>query len=98
PGPSTDARVSIFYYPHWTATANGRVLATRPGADGALLISLPAEGATINLEFREPPRTKVSTVASIISWTLLAALLIFGSFANRRRQHDSIESRPEPAH
>jgi 6-pyruvoyl-tetrahydropterin synthase related domain len=93
PGPSVDARVSTFYYPHWTATANGRALTTRPGADGALLISLPPEAVTIDLEFREPPRTKVSTVTSIFSWTLLAALLIFGAFATTRRQYDPSESR-----
>jgi hypothetical protein len=97
PGSSVEARVSTFYYPHWIAAANGRVLPTRPDVDGALLISLPPEAVTVDLTFREPPRTKVSTVASIISWTLLASLLIFGSFATRRRQHDSIESRTEPA-
>ena len=97
PGSSVDARVSTFYYPHWIATANGRALATRPGADGALLISLPPEAVTIDLEFREPPRAKVSTVVSIISWTLLASLLIFDLFATTRRQYDSTESRPAPA-
>jgi hypothetical protein len=97
PGSAMDARVSVFYYPHWIATANGRVLTTHPGADGAILISLPREAVTINLEFREPTRTIVSTVTSIISWTLLASLLIFGSFADRRRQHDAIASRPKPA-
>ena len=97
PGAALDARVSVFYYPHWIATANGHVLPTHPAADGAILISLPPEALTINLEFREPPRTMISTVASIISWTLLASLLIFGSFADRRRQHDAIASRPKPA-
>jgi hypothetical protein len=81
----------------YAATANGRALATRPGADGALLISLPPEPVTIDLEFREPPRAKVSTVTSIISWTLLASLLIFGLFATERRQYDSTESSPAPA-
>jgi 6-pyruvoyl-tetrahydropterin synthase related domain len=97
PGPSTDARVSTYYYPHWRATANGKALATRPGPDGALLISLPPEQVTIDLEFREPPRAKVSTVTSIISWTLLASLLIFGWFARTRRSYDSTESSPTPA-
>ena len=92
-----DARVATFYYPHWTATVNGRPLATRPGADGALLIVLPPEAAMIDLKFREPTRAKVSMVVSIISWTLLAVLLIFGSFATTRRQYDPTESRPAPA-
>ncbi|MEK6337617.1 MAG: 6-pyruvoyl-tetrahydropterin synthase-related protein [Acidobacteriota bacterium] len=97
PGSPLDARVATFYYPHWIASTNGQTLPTRPGDDGALLISLPPEQATVSLEFREPPRTMISIVASIISWTLLASLLIFGSFADRRRQHDAIASRPAPA-
>ena len=97
PGSSMDARVSTFYYPHWRATENGRALVTHPGPDGALLISLPPEPVTIDLEFREPPRTKVSTITSIISWTLLAALLIFGWFATTRRPYDSTERSPAPA-
>ena len=97
PGSRIDARVAIFYYPHWIASAHGQTLPTRPSDDGALLISLPPEQTTVNLEFREPPRTMISIVASIISWTLLASLLIFGSFADRRRQHDAIASRPTPA-
>jgi hypothetical protein len=97
PGSSMDARVSTFYYPHWRATENGRALATHPDPDGALLISLPPEPVTIDLEFREPSRAKVSTITSIISWTLLAALLIFGWFATARRPYDSTESSPAPA-
>jgi hypothetical protein len=96
-GSSMDARVATFYYPHWVAFANGKSLATRPGADGALMILLPPEAATIDLEFHEPTRAKVSVVVSIISWTLLAVLLIFGSFATTRRQYDPTDSRSAPA-
>ena len=85
-GPVVQARVSTYYYPHWTATANGQVLSTRPAADGALLISLPPERLTVNLQFREPQRAKLSGLVSIISWTLLASLLIFGSFVSQRRR------------
>ena len=85
-GRALEAHVSTFYYPHWTATTNGQALPTRPAADGALLISLPTERVTVNLQFREPPRAKLSGVVSIISWTLLASLLIFGSFVSQRRR------------
>jgi hypothetical protein len=91
-GSVSEARVSTFYYPHWTATANGQALATRPAADGALLISLPPQRVTVNLQFREPSRAKLSGVVSIISWTLLASFLIFGGFVS---QHESIEARRE---
>lgn len=95
-GTPVDARLATFYYPHWTATANGNVLSTRPAADGALLISLPPERVTVNLQFREPFRAKLSGVISIVSWTLLASFLIFGAFARKRRDHESIITRRNP--
>lgn len=95
-GPGTEARVSTFYYPHWIATADGRILRTRPAADGALLISLPPERVVVNLQFREPTRVRVSNAISIISWTLLAGLLIFGEFVSQRRRREPLEPRREP--
>lgn len=89
-GASTEVRVATFYYPHWIATANGNVLPTRPAPDGALLILLPSERANVKLEFREPARAKFSTAISIISWTLIAFVLIFGAFAIKRRDHEPI--------
>jgi len=93
-GRAREAHVSTFYYPHWTATANGQPLSIRPAADGALSISLPPERVTVNLRFREPSRVKLSSVVSIISWTLLASFLIFGAFVS---QHEPIEARREPS-
>ena len=83
-GAPVDARVATFYYPHWVATANGKNLQTHPAPDGALMITLPADSVTINLEFREPSRTKIADVASIFSWTLIASILILGTFASAR--------------
>jgi 6-pyruvoyl-tetrahydropterin synthase related domain len=94
-GPAAEARVSTFYYPHWIATVDRRILRTRPAADGALLISLPPERVTVNLQFREPARVRVSNAISIISWTLLTGLLIFGAFVSRRRQREPLELRRE---
>ena len=93
-GRAREAHVSTFYYPHWIATANGQVLSTRPAADGALLISLPPERVIVNLRFREPSRAKLSSVVSLISWTLLASFLIFGAFVS---QHEPIKARREPS-
>jgi hypothetical protein len=53
-----------------------------------LLITLPSERVTADLEFREPSRSKLSAAASIISWTLLSSLLIFGAFVRKRRDHE----------
>ena len=63
-GAATEARVRTFYYPHWVASSNGQTLATRAAADGALLISLPAEATTVNLDFREPRRTRIAGAVS----------------------------------
>ena len=82
-GSPSDARVATFYYPHWKASANGQTLPTRAAPDGALLISLPPQAVNVTLEFREPLRTKVADLISIISWTFIAVVLIFGRFARR---------------
>jgi hypothetical protein len=58
------------------------------------LISLPPERVTVNLRFREPARAKLSTVVSIISWTLMGSFLIFGAFV---RQHEPITTKREPS-
>jgi hypothetical protein len=47
--------------------------------------------------FAHPRAPKLSGVLSIISWTLLASLLIFGSFARKRRDHESIANRRDAA-
>jgi hypothetical protein len=89
-GEAVEARVATFYYPHWVAEANGQPLAVRAANDGALLIALPPQQVVVNLEFREPARTKISAIISIFSWTLIASLLIFGSFSSKRRDHEPI--------
>ena len=85
-GAPTEVRIATFYYPHWQATADGKSLPTSAAPDGALLVSIAAPAQTVQLEFREPPRTKIAGGISIISWTLIAALLIFGRFAAARHE------------
>lgn len=92
PGEAHEVRAATFYYPLWVAIGNGRNLATQPAEDGALLISLPAESTTVELVFREPTRTRVSGIASIIGWTIIGLILIFGWFkrtSNDRKFSDS---------
>ena len=84
-GPATEARVRTFYYPHWTATSEAGILPTRPDKDGALLISLPENATSVDLDFREPRKTKISTMSS------LSGLIIIGMLAvpfSRRRNND----------
>lgn len=92
-GAASEARVATFFYPHWTAIANGAQIAAHPASDGTLLLPVSPDRQVVTLEFREPARTKISAVISIISWTLIAALLIFGSFSSTRPDHESIAAR-----
>jgi len=83
-GEATEVRVRTFYYPHWSATTNGKTLATRPAEDGALMISVPDSATTVNLDFREPSRTRVSGVMSFAGLLLIGGLAIPRNW--RRRQ------------
>jgi uncharacterized membrane protein YfhO len=83
-GSTTEARIKTFYYPHWTATSEGKVLTTRPDKDGALLVSLPLHAATVQLDFREPRRTKFSTISSLGGLMMIGMLVL--SFKRRQKQ------------
>ena len=76
-GVATEARVRTFYYPHWKATANGKDLSVRPDTDGVILISLPPEATSVELEFREPIRSRVSAATSAAGWCLIVVLALF---------------------
>jgi 6-pyruvoyl-tetrahydropterin synthase-like protein len=89
-GAAGDARVATFYYPHWKATANEQTLRTSAAADGALLVAVPAQEVNVQLEFREPGRTTIAKIISIISWTLIGSLLIFGKI----RDHATSDYEP----
>jgi hypothetical protein len=75
-GSAVEARVRSLYYPLWVATAGGKQLATHPAPDGVLMISLPTEATTVNLDFREPPRSLISGIVSAITWLLLVVLVL----------------------
>ena len=82
-GPVTEARVRTFYYPHWIATSEAGILRTRPDKDGALLISLPQNATSVELDFREPRKTKISTMSSLSGLIIIGMLAV--PFAPRRR-------------
>jgi uncharacterized membrane protein len=71
-GTATEARIRTFYYPHWVARNETGFLPTRLDKDGALLIELPQHATSVQLDFREPAKTKFSTTAS------LSGLIIIG--------------------
>ena len=88
-GAERTARLAMFYYPHWQASANGSSLSTSAAPDGALLIALPPEAARVTIQFREPLSARLADLISIISWTIIASVLIFGTFAATRQNHES---------
>jgi hypothetical protein len=83
-GNPIDARVRTFYYPHWVASSQGHVLPTRPDRDGALLISLPADAVSVDLEFREPQRVRFAALLSAVG-CLFIGVLALPIFAKDKR-------------
>lgn len=76
-GDVTEARVRALYYPNWAASAGGEKLPTRASEDGALLVTLPKDAATIELEFREPLRVQAAMLVTAAGWILILGFLIF---------------------
>jgi hypothetical protein len=75
-GPEPVARVRTYYYPHWTATANGHTLVTSAADDGAILISLPQTSADVTLTFQEPARVRYAELLSLFGWLVITAVVI----------------------
>jgi hypothetical protein len=75
-GPATEARIRTFYYPHWVARNETGILPVRRDNDGALLIAIPPQATSVQLDFREPAKTKVSTTASLSGLIIIGALLL----------------------
>jgi hypothetical protein len=75
-GQATSARVRTFFYPHWSATAEGHSLAVTNDKDGAVLISLPSKPVTVTMDFREPMRVRYAKMLTIVAWILIGFLLV----------------------
>jgi hypothetical protein len=75
-GPATEARVRTFYYPLWSASIAGQALSTRPDQDGTLMIAIPPESVAVDLSFREPRRSRISVIASILAVVLIGLLAV----------------------
>ena len=75
-GKATMARVQTFFYPHWSATAEGQPLAVSHDKDGAVVISLPGKQVAISMEFREPARVRYARLLTFAGWILIGLLFI----------------------
>jgi len=82
-GPAGDARVKTFYYPNWIASAGTTPLEVRPSAEGVALLTVPSGATTVEMRFREPPKVKIASVVSGISWLLLFFFAAFRTFMKR---------------
>lgn len=86
-GPLTEARVRTYYYPLWTATAQGVPVNVRPTDDGAILISIPSGETEVDLLFKEPRRVAMARIVSTFGWILIAGLFAFGITNYFRSKH-----------
>jgi hypothetical protein len=91
-GPSAEARVRTYYYPLWTATAQGVALSVHPADDGATLITIPPGDTDVEMTFREPRRVAIARIVSGCGWLLIAGLFAFGMIRQLRSNHSSKRS------
>lgn len=73
-GDAAEARVQTFFYPHWKASSGAGNLTVHPDPNGALVVDLPREAADIDLEFREPNRSRYAAGLSLLGWGLIGGL------------------------
>jgi len=79
-GAESTLRVRTYFYPHWKAKTEGRLLPTSPTADGLLLISVPTQATNIELSFERPARVHVFEMVSVVTWLLTIGSLVWSMF------------------
>jgi hypothetical protein len=84
-GPSQVIQIGTFYYPHWTATANGEPTQIEVSPTGTMQIVVPQVDTTIVLAFQEPLRVPVSRYVSASAWLVLLLAILFQSFQKRHQ-------------
>ena len=88
------ARVATFWYPRWRAEVNGTLVEVSHDDNGAILIPIPAQEATVRLWFQEPAAITLAAVLSMLTWLLLILSLAF-SFTIRLRHRKRSASAQE---
>lgn len=86
PGEPSPASIGTFYYPHWQATVNDSAVEVLPNDNGLLSLSVPAEGSTVRLSFREPVVNRAAFFISAIGWIIVffgIFILAAANFKNR---------------
>ena len=78
-GTENTLRVQTYYYPRWTAKADGQTLPVTANADGLILISAPPQATDIQLVFEPPKRVHLFELVTGISWLVILGTLLFAS-------------------
>ena len=74
-GTENTLQVRTYFYPRWTAKADGHLLPTTPTTDGLLQISAPAQATDIQLAFEPPARVHLFELVTTASWVLILGSL-----------------------
>jgi hypothetical protein len=77
-------QVRTYFYPRWTAQADGRQLPVTANADGLLLISVPPQATDIQLVFELPKRVRLFEVVTVMSWLLILGSLLLAVIKMQR--------------
>ena len=91
-GSESTLQVRTYFYPRWTAQADGRQLPVTANADGLLLISVPPQATDIQLAFGQPQRVRVFEVVTAISWMLILGSLLLAAIKMLRPRGAARES------
>jgi hypothetical protein len=84
-GTENTLQVRTYFYPRWTAKADGQLLPTTPTADGLLQISVPVQATDIELAFEPPARIHLFELVTTASWILILGSGLWAVIARQRR-------------
>lgn len=83
-GNPTEVRVATFYYPYWKATVNGKAVELSKDENGALLVPVPADAASVNIYFEEPGFYRVAAYLSIMAFGAFLVMICVAAFQTGR--------------
>jgi 6-pyruvoyl-tetrahydropterin synthase related domain len=93
-GAESTLHVRTYFYPRWTAKADGRALPVTANADGLLLISAPAQEADIQLVFEPPKRVRLFELTTVVSWVLILGSLLWALIKMQMQQKSKAVHNP----
>jgi hypothetical protein len=92
-GSENTLQVRTYFYPRWTAKADGRQLPVTANADGLLLISVPPQATDLQLVFEQPKRVRLFEVVTVMSWMLILSAFSLAAIKMKGKRAATPESR-----